>query len=171
MEKESQHFIALNPKGKKFEFEFKDNTIRYKKKPIEVSIEHGKDGFTYIVLENKRYPVEIISENQNKYEVLINNVSYTFSVETPISAKRKAILKKSEPEQKIVSIASPMPGKIIEVFAEEGTDVKEGDTLLILEAMKMQNEITSHITGKVKKVLVKQGDNVNKDDILMEIER
>ena len=64
-----------------------------------------------------------------------------------------------------------MPGKIIEVFTEEGAEIKEGDALLVLEAMKMQNEITSHLTGKVIKVNIKQGDNVNKDDILIEIER
>ncbi len=171
MENKSQHFIALNPKGKKFEFEFKDDSIRFKKKQIEASIELGKDGFTYIVYGNKRYPVEIISVNQNKYEVMINNVSYTFSVETPISIKRKALLKKSEPDSKIVIFHSPMPGKIIEVLIEEGSEIKEGDTLLILEAMKMQNEITSHISGKIKKVFVKQGDNVNKEDVLVEIER
>lgn len=171
MEKNAQHYIALSPKGKKFEFELKGNDIRYKKKQLEVSIEQGKDGFTYIVLESKRYPVEIISENQNKYEVMINNVTYTFSVETPFSVKRKALLKKTEPELKVVNISSPMPGKIIEVFVEEGTSIKEGDALLILEAMKMQNEIASHLSGKVKRIFIKQGDTVNKDDVLIEIER
>ena len=83
MEKNAQQFIALNQKGKIW-FDFKDNSIRYKKKSkLTLPSNKGKDGFTYIILENKRYPVEIISVNQNKYEVMINNVAYTFSVETP----------------------------------------------------------------------------------------
>jgi biotin carboxyl carrier protein len=171
MEKEVSSYIALTPKGKKFEIEISDDQIRFKKKLLDVSIEEGKDGFTYIIHDNKRYPVEIVSVNQNKFEVMINNVSYFFSVETPISVKRKELLKKQTPESKTFQIVSPMPGKIIEVFVEEGGAIVEGDALLVLEAMKMQNEITSHASGKIKKVFAKPGDIVNKDDLLIEIER
>ena len=66
-------------------------------------------------------------------------------------------------------ITAPMPGKIIEIFAEENAIINEGDVLLILEAMKMQNEILSTISGTIKKISVKQGDNVNKDDVMIEI--
>ena len=78
-------------------------------------------------------------------------------------------------EQKQVTksemITAPIPGKIIDVIVEEGQHVNEGDTLLILEAMKMQNEITSHVAGKVKKILVKKNDTVLKDDPMLEIEK
>lgn len=167
----SNTYIALSSKGRKFEFEISEKQIRFRKKILNISVETAKDGFTYVILGKKRYPVHVVNSNQNKYEVMINNVTYDISVETPISFKRKEILEKQKPESKTLTIASPMPGKIIEVFAEEGNQINEGDALLILEAMKMQNEITSHTSGKVKKVFIKPGDVVNKEDLLVEIEK
>ena len=64
-----------------------------------------------------------------------------------------------------------MPGKIIDILVEEGGEVKEGEPIIILEAMKMQNEISSHISGVVQSVSVKKNESVMKDDILMEIKR
>jgi biotin carboxyl carrier protein len=71
----------------------------------------------------------------------------------------------------VVSIEAPMPGKIIDIMVEEGTEVKEGEPIIILEAMKMQNEIASHVTGIVQSVSVKKNDSVMKDDVLIDIQR
>lgn len=62
-----------------------------------------------------------------------------------------------------------MPGKIIEVLAREGSTVLRGEPLLILEAMKMQNEIQSPVKGKIIRIIAKPGSNVMKDDIMVEI--
>ena len=64
-----------------------------------------------------------------------------------------------------------MPGKIIDIMVEEGAAVKEGEPIIILEAMKMQNEIASHVTGTVKSVEVKKHESVMKDDVLIEIQK
>jgi len=64
-----------------------------------------------------------------------------------------------------------MPGKIIEFLVEENQIVKEGEPLLILEAMKMQNEIISNIHGKVNKINFHPDDTVMKDDVLIEVEK
>jgi biotin carboxyl carrier protein len=62
-----------------------------------------------------------------------------------------------------------MPGKIIDVLVREGTTVLRGEPVVILEAMKMQNEIISPVNGMVAKVMAKPNTNVMKDDILIEI--
>lgn len=67
-------------------------------------------------------------------------------------------------------IKPPMPGKIVSVAVNEGEEVKAGQVLLILEAMKMQNEIASPTTGTVKKIHVKPGQNVEAKDVLVELE-
>ena len=64
-----------------------------------------------------------------------------------------------------------MPGKIIDIMVEEGSEVKEGEAIIILEAMKMQNEIASHVTGVIKSVSVKKNDSVMKDDVMIEIQK
>ena len=65
------------------------------------------------------------------------------------------------------SIDSPMPGKVIKLVAAEGATVKAGDVLLILEAMKMQNEITADADGTVKKFNVAAGQSVKAHESLV----
>lgn len=67
-------------------------------------------------------------------------------------------------------VKPPMPGKIVTVAVNEGDEVKAGQVLVILEAMKMQNEIAAPSAGIVKKVHVKPGQNVEGKDVLVELE-
>ena len=140
-------------------------------KKADIKIFESEEGFTYLVWKNKKYSAEIIEKNQNKYTVLLNGVSYSFSIESPISYKRKKYLDKHSTKSKTEPIVAPMPGKIIDLLVEENAEVKEGEPILILEAMKMQNEINSHVAGRIKKILVKQNDSVSKDEVLLEIEK
>jgi biotin carboxyl carrier protein len=146
-----------------------DMMVNHKK--TDIKIFDDENGFTYILYKRKKYLAEIVEKSQNKYTVLINGVSYSFSIETPISYKRKKYLEKTKATSKIELIGAPMPGKIVDVMVESGAKVKEGEALLILEAMKMQNEISSPVSGIVKKVHIRQQDIVNKEDLLIEIEK
>lgn len=67
------------------------------------------------------------------------------------------------------SVVSPMPGVILDVKVKEGDSVKFGQTVIILEAMKMENEIVSEFTGTVSTIKVKKGDAVDTDAVLVEI--
>jgi pyruvate carboxylase subunit B len=62
-----------------------------------------------------------------------------------------------------------MPGKVVSLKVSEGDKVKKGDVLLIVEAMKMENEIHSPIDGMVAEVYVKEGDQVNPEECLLKI--
>ena len=62
-----------------------------------------------------------------------------------------------------------MPGKIIDVLVREGSTILRGEPLVILEAMKMQNELISPANGTIEKVHAKPNTNVMKDDLLIEI--
>ncbi len=169
--KESQYF-AVTPRGKKFTIvnPFSEE-LKINGHKVEIKIFEDEDGFTYLEYKNKKYLAEIIEKNQNKYTVLLNGVSYSFTIESPISYSRRKYLEKFKEVPKTENISAPMPGKIIELLVEENVTVKEGESILILEAMKMQNEITTHVSGKVKKIHVRPGDTVSKDQVMMEIER
>ena len=167
-----EKFIACSSGNKKFEIiNPLDEKVKIGGKKMEIQVIEEPDGFTYLVWKRKRYLVDILEKNQNKYTVMINGVWYCFTIETPISYKRRSLLSKIIFSSKIEKIIAPMPGKILNVLVEENSVIKQGEALVILEAMKMQNEILSHISGKVKKINVRQNDSVMKDDVMFEIEK
>jgi glutaconyl-CoA/methylmalonyl-CoA decarboxylase subunit gamma len=169
---DENEYIAVTPNDSKYVIRNPfsiDLKINGHKKDIKIF--ENEEGFTFIEFRNKKYLAEITDKTQNKYTVLLNGVSYSFTIESPISYRRRKYLQKYKQANKIEMITAPMPGKIMELLVEESSSVKEGESILILEAMKMQNEIISQVSGKVKKINVKPGDTVTKDDVLMEIER
>ncbi len=124
------------------------------------------------------------------YEVEVEEVGENKSSEGTISAPQPVITKvKEEPvSQKVVKpssnpsptkaptaavvgeeIVAPMPGKVLQLKVSEGDSVKDGDTLLILEAMKMENEIVANASGSIKKINVAANDMVDIGDVLMVI--
>ena len=67
-------------------------------------------------------------------------------------------------------ILSFIPGTVIGIMIKEGQDVKKGNDLMILDAMKMQNKLKCNMDGKVKRIAVKKGDKVSKGTVLLELE-
>ena len=98
-------------------------------------------------------------------------------IETPAAPKAKAeptpapapAPKKAAPAGK-VTINAPMPGTILSIKAKAGSSVKKGDVIMILEAMKMENEILAPQDGKIISVEVTEGSSVNTGDILAVME-
>ena len=67
-------------------------------------------------------------------------------------------------------IRSFIPGTIIKILVKEGDEVKIGDNMLILESMKMENELLAEISGKIKKIHVKKGEKIPKNHLIIEFE-
>ena len=162
--KEISKYIALSDRQTEFEFTVKNNyDFSLKRQNIRLDLIEEADGFLVLSYKGLRYPVEIVSRKQNEYEILLNGVAYTFSL------KRKKILASRQSDLATIIIKSPMPGKILDVQVDNGQEINKGDTLLILEAMKMQNIITATHRGRISRLCVKTGQIVGKDEILAEI--
>ncbi len=119
------------------------------------------------------------------YRVNVNGTSYEISVEeiTAEEAKKSAAAAPSAPapapapapvsapaSEGATTVSSPMPGTILSVSVSAGSTVKKGDILMILEAMKMENEIMAPCDGRVASVGVQQGASVKTGDMLCVIE-
>lgn len=100
--------------------------------------------------------------------LVIGSARYAIDVQDPRSLRtRRAAAGSEAGPQKIIA---PMPGKIIRIAVAVGDEVKAGQGVIVMEAMKMQNEMKSPKDGKVKKVLVAEGATVNPGDTLAIIE-
>ena len=73
-------------------------------------------------------------------------------------------------ENKANAVKAPLPGVITDILVAEGDEVKAGDTVVVLEAMKMANNLTAEKDGKVTAICVKVGESVMEDDALIVIE-
>lgn len=161
---------ALSGEGKKFAFTLPlKNVVRINGRDYSVELREDERYGVHVLWKNRRYPVEIVRTKQNRYEILFNDIGHVFTVETPVSMQRRKVLGTERKKSTTLFVRAPMPGKIIDVLAREGAEVMRGEALVILEAMKMQNEIQSVVGGTIARIGVKAGQNVMKDDILAEI--
>jgi len=146
-----------------------DKIYKIDNQKAEIKIE-ALENDEYMVHCNKNSHVgEVVSLKQNEVTVMINGNTYHFTIDTEYASKRKERLSKTQ-SKKIEKTKAPLPGEIVAVLMSEGQEVHKGEPVLILEAMKMQNEIVSPITGRIKSVSVKAAETVMKDQILFEVE-
>lgn len=117
----------------------------------------------YIVtLNGKSYEVEV-----NETDAVINAVTNAAAPVAPVAPiAAPAAAPSAAPSASGSNVISPMPGTILKVLCQNGQAVKAGDTLFILEAMKMENEIAAEVDGVVKQILVSTGSTVATDDVL-----
>ena len=128
----------------------------------------------YHILNNdKSYISEITASdfNSKSYEVKINNNTYVIKIKNPLDLLINDMGFSLGSLKHIDSIKAPMPGLILEINITVGQTVKEDDALLILEAMKMENVLTSPRNGVIKSISVKKGDAVDKGSLLIEFEK
>jgi len=122
-----------------------------------------------INVNGKEYHVRVEETEDGK--TLIHCAGDTYEVETGHSkAAIFETLKKKHIETATGTITSPLPGTVYEVNVKKGQKVKEGDSLVKLIAMKMENNITAPKAGIIKEVKVKKNNTVNKGDVLITIE-
>lgn len=130
------------------------------------------DGTFHLLKDGQSYHVKILDSDFNKgiYTISIDGSEHQTSIQTPLDELIEKMGFATNGSKNIDSIAAPMPGLILDILVEEGQEVNEEDQLVILEAMKMENIITSPRNGVIKKIGVSQGDAVDKKQLLIEFQ-
>ena len=122
-----------------------------------------------VSVNGEEYEVEMLFEN-GKWEVTIGGTVYDVEIDQESSRgkrKKRDSNRGGGPSSGLIS--SAIPGKIVSVLVSEGDDVDVGSVVIVLEAMKMQNEIKAGIDGRVKKIMCKPGERIEANVPLMEI--
>ncbi len=108
--------------------------------------------------------------NSQNYQLKVNSNSYNVQISNDLDVLIKEMGLSLAAGSLVNDIKAPMPGLILDVNVEEGQEVKEGDTLLILEAMKMENALTAPRDAVIKSIPVFKGNTVAKNELLIEME-
>lgn len=125
-------------------------------KEYAVTVGERKDGVTAVTVNGETYDVTLVPEPVKEKKVV---------VKAPAAKPQSG-----EKDDLQDALRSPLPGTIVDIPAKVGQDVKEGDTLVVLEAMKMNNNLTAERDGKVKAILISEGEAVKENTPLVTFE-
>lgn len=135
-------------------------------------------------INGNEYNVDINEVEGQEIKLNVNGTPYTVTVDQEIKQTKKPVA--SRPSAQVTpaaggsvqkantpaagsKVTTPLPGTILDVFVNVGDAVKEGQTVVLLEAMKMENNIEADVAGTVKEVKVRKGDSVLEGDVLVVI--
>jgi biotin carboxyl carrier protein len=127
-------------------------------------------GSYLLKLNNNFYEIPAPEKNGHESKVTVKGKSYDVTVRSALQEKAASVMEMRDAASHKMEVKAPMPGMIIKLKTGEGDIVKQGDAVLILEAMKMENEVRSPFNGVLKKVFVKEGMAVEKGAKLFLIE-
>jgi acetyl/propionyl-CoA carboxylase alpha subunit len=147
--------IELIPSGKSYHAMIGDQALN-------VEILQATEGKLELLIDGKRVTAYVSSDNAKRW-VTVNG-------QTVVLTKLSGAKRKSAGHDHASELAAPMPGLVRAVNVHEGEAVTKGQTLLLLEAMKMEIRIQAPRDGKVMKLSVKQGQTVEREQVLIEIE-
>ena len=160
--------------------EYKFNFLE---KTHKINLEKADDLFKVIINDRQEYDISDVEVEPNlisfKADDKLYNIYCFFNKdktylsidgENYILEKDKTSKTKTGKQQKGNSVFSPMPGLLVKVPVSVGDEVKSGETLAIVEAMKMQNELPSPRDGIVKKINGKEGEQVDALQVIVELE-
>ncbi len=121
---------------------------------------------------NQAFTSEIIDRNflKKHYTVKVNANTYHVVINDALDQQIKVMGFESGKSKQVNAIKAPMPGLVLKLEVAVGQEVKENDSLLILEAMKMENVMVSPRDGIIKTIAVNQGDAIDKGQLLIEFE-
>jgi len=138
--------------------------------PINWDLIKVSDNYFHIVHQQKSYRVEVVKADPSTktFVIKINGRKYPVTLKDKFELLLEKMGMNVGASSKVNSIKAPMPGLIIDLKVKAGDEVKTGDPLLILEAMKMENILKSPGDGIVKKVKVEKGNSVEKGQVLIE---
>ena len=129
-----------------------------------VTIAGIEDNIANVVVNGEEYKVEMEKELEPvKKKVVVKPVAAPAPAEAPASGNGTKVNVNN-------AVKSPLPGVIVEIKVKVGDEVKAGDTVVVLEAMKMANNLDTERSGKVTAVLVSEGESVMEDTPLVVIE-
>ncbi len=153
-----------------FEIEADGDNFKVNGESIKIDSKSVAPGHVHVIYKNKSYNVEAVSEDgQSKQATIkVNGNNYQVKIEDQYDQLLKNLGMSDLLSNKLVEIKAPMPGLVLNMLIKEGQEIKKGDSLLILEAMKMENLIKSTTDGVIKNILITKGDKVEKGQTLIQ---
>lgn len=155
-----------------FKTEVNNNKINVDGEAIDMDLIAISENRFHLIVDKKNYLAEVLEVNyaEKKFKLKVNSGIYDLEVKDKFDALLKNLGLDNLNAQKLKEIKAPMPGLVLKILVAPETEVKKGDSLLILEAMKMENIIKAPSDFKIKKINIKAGETVEKNQVMLVLE-
>ena len=165
-------YKVTTTKGEEFDIKFENDGFSVNGKTREWDIRKIQENLFHILFEGKSFEAELlkVDEETKTFFLKINNKPIELKVEDEYDRLLKKLEMDKALSKKVNELKAPMPGLVLRILVEEGQTIKQGDSLLVLEAMKMENVLKSAGDATIKNLKVKAGDKVEKNQLLVVME-
>ncbi len=125
----------------------------------------------HLIINHQSFTIELLekSENQKTMRILVNGIKQEVSIKDKYDHLLSELGMDKMLSTKANIVKAPMPGLVLRIIAKEGDQIKKGDAILVLEAMKMENVIKADGEGIIKKICVSEKQAVEKNTVLVEL--
>ena len=154
-------------------------TFKLGNKTYKVDFEE-KEGLSLFSIDGEQKEIEFLRIDENTYSILVDNKSITVGIfregkkiqvfhggdlhEIEVLSGRGASQGEGTGS---LNITAPMHSRVVKILKKQGDNIEVGDSVLIVEAMKMESELKASASGSIKEVRIKEGDTVEKDSVLV----
>jgi biotin carboxyl carrier protein len=166
----SEFVISVN--SSKFNLEIIDeNQLNFNQEKINYELIYLSANNYLLKIDNRQFELVAQKENSDFFNVLVDGYHYDVTVRTALQEKAFKLLESSTVKQRHhTDVKAPMPGLILKIKKNVGDKVEQGESIIILEAMKMENDLKAPASGKIEKMFVTEGSAVEKGFDLFSIE-
>jgi len=133
---------------------------------FELKILKSKSDEFEFILGNTFHHAKILSSTETKHKILLDGIIIEIKKHSKITEIIEKSLKAKGTVSRINNITSQIPGRVVKVSVSPGDKIKEGDSILVLESMKMQIAVKSSKDGIVKEIKVKEGSTVSRNEVV-----
>ena len=155
------YFVDINKKEKSVRFT-SPSEIEVDGRLYKYRIEEINENYYLLHLNNKVYKINKVTGDKSNSLLLIEGKYFEVEVRTNLEQKARRVLSNVKQKNHHSLIKSPMPGMVLKIKKNAGDEVAQGESIMTLEAMKMENDIKSPFSGVIKDIYVGEGSTVEK---------
>jgi biotin carboxyl carrier protein len=164
--------LNIHVNGQEFNFDYKSGTALLDGKAVNADVVKLSPNKFHVIIDRQSLNIELLnkSDNGKEMQISVNGIKQTVAIKDKYDALLSQLGMDKLMSTKNNNLKAPMPGLVLRINVAVGDNVKKGDVLLVLEAMKMENAIKADGEGKVKRIAVNTQQAVEKNTLLIEME-